>query len=217
MIGSEELRAIYNERFKNPINKWGSEDISYCLRIVTKVAKWLGLKPGNKLKVLDVGCATGFYTKAFYLLGMDAYGLDYSDTAIDKSKRLHPECHFIHMDGFNPSFTEKFDLIFCKGFSGANTHDLEFVSKWTNKYIDLLNSGGHFVFSYTSNFSGHENENEIVNWSKNEIELFIPLINAKCKGVYFYYNYGIISKCYNFFLKMVGKNKKLNFFIVFTK
>jgi len=217
MKDPETLRALYNERFKNPVNKWGCEDIDSCLKVVNKVSKWLKLKQDFKYKVLDVGCATGYYTKAFSLLGMNAKGIDYSDTAIEKATKLHTGCSFIHMDGFNPSFSEKFDIIFCKGFSGANTHDIDYVANWSNKYIELLNPDSFFVFSYLSNFTGIEEEDEIVNWSMNEIKRYSQLVNAEYYGFYKYYALGIISRGYNIFLKILGKNKKLSYYLIFKK
>lgn len=217
MRDSETLRTLYNERFKNSNNKWGSENINYCIKIAKKVAKWIKLDKNKKYKILDVGCATGYYTKAFSLMGMDAYGLDYSDVAIDKAKQLHPECHFIHMDGFNPNFNEPFDIIFCKGFSGANTHDLEFVAQWVNKYVAVTSTGGYFVLSYQSNFSGYEKDDETVNWSRKEINHFATLVNAEYKGLFVNYSLGIISQCYALYLRFLGKRKKFNYFVIFKK
>jgi SAM-dependent methyltransferase len=218
MKDADYLRKEYNERFKDPVNRWTSENLYRCSKIAGRIIRWTGTRSGKRLKMLDVGCATGFYTKAFYLKGFEAFGLDYSDVAILKAVGLHPECQFIHADGFNPSLDMKFDLILCRGFSGANTHDLKYVSEWTDKYIDLLTDKGKFVFSYSSDFTGSEAEGETVNWSKNEIRKFIGLVKAKCIGVRIYYEYYFISLAL-LYLPGIFKRKvnKRYFYIIFSR
>ncbi len=218
MKDPEYLREVYNKRFREPVNKWGSEDPDKCLKIARKVVSWTKIKPENNPKMLDVGCGTGFYTRAFSKCGFEAYGLDYSDVAVAKSAELHPGCHFIHMDGFNPVFDMKFDLIFCRGFSGCNTHKIEEVTEWSDKYLSFLNAGGKFVLSYSSDFSGKEAEGETVNWSKKEIDEYRKQLKAKFSGIYFFYKNGLISRAY-FLLKKITSRKKIKqyYYLIFTK
>ncbi|HUX59157.1 MAG TPA: class I SAM-dependent methyltransferase [Bacteroidales bacterium] len=190
------LREVYNKRFKEPLNRWSSADLKSCRRIVSRNIKWTKVRPDRTINILDVGCATGYYTKAFFLEGFNAYGLDYSDVAISKASQLHPECHFIHMDGFNPQTDLRFDLIFCKGFSGCNTHVIKDVSEWSNKYIDLLQPGGKFILSYSTDFTGIEGDEETVNWTKDEIKEYASQINANYTGLNIYLRHGIFSKIY---------------------
>lgn len=216
MIDAENLRQEYNQRFSGPSEHWTSTNIERCYRIAAKVKEWAGMKGGKNLSMLDVGCALGYYTKAFQLAGFDAYGLDYSEVAIKRAAELHPECHFLHADGFNPEPGRKFDLIFCRGFSGANTHDISFVAEWTHKYISLLNPGGTFVFSYSSDFSGKEKEGETVNWTRKEICDYINLIKSSSAKIKYYHKYPILSRGYvvlKDFLK--SKRSKTYFYIIF--
>lgn len=214
----ESLREVYNQRFKEPLNIWASEDLSTCIKVAGQIVKWTRSEADKTKKLLDVGCATGFYTKAFFLAGFESYGLDYSDVAITKASQLHPECHFIHMDGLNPEIDMKFDLIFCRGFSGSNTHNIEYVSEWSNKYINLLNNGGRFVLSYSTDYSGMEIDGETVNWTENEIMEYVSLIKANYSGMHFYYRYGLLSRFY-LYLKTIlsGKKKKENYYLIFIK
>jgi len=46
----------------------------------THLKRYLGLRDGDRL--LDVGCARGFYVKALRMLGIDAHGYDVSEWAI---------------------------------------------------------------------------------------------------------------------------------------
>ncbi len=218
MKDAEYLRRVYNERFNEPLNRWSSENLNNCVKIAARIVKWTKLHPDKTKLLLDVGCATGYYTKAFSLIGFEAYGLDYSDVAIEKASKIHPECNFIHMDGFNPQIDLRFDLIFCKGFSGCNTHIISDVVKWSNKYTDLLLPGGKFVLSYSTDFSGTERDDETVNWTIDEIKEYRSQIHAGYSGMHFYYRYGFISK-YLVKLKTIfaGKKVKQYFYLIFTK
>lgn len=218
MKDAESLRRIYNERFTGPASQWTSVDIKKCRRLTSEIIKWTGLTGRKGLSVLDVGCALGFYTKSFYLEGFEASGLDYSEVAIEKARILHPECSFIHADGFNPPADRKYDLIFCRGFSGANTHDLEFVAGWTQKYIRLLKDGGKFIFSYSTDFTGTEREGETANWSKPEIEAFRTKIGSCQSQLKFFYRYGILSLLLESLAMLLRKDKaKRYFYIIFQK
>ena len=122
------------------------------------------------------------------------------------------------MDGFNPVFDKKFDLIFCRGFSGANTHDLKFVSEWSNKYIDLLLPGGRFVLSYSTDFTGIEVKDETANWTQNEIMEFISRVDASFSGLYYYLRFGLASRLYIIMKNVLSKRKiKEYFYLIFTK
>lgn len=217
MKDAEYLREVYNKRFRESVNKWGSEDIDKCLKTTRKVIAWTKIKIKESPKMLDVGCATGFFTRAFSICGFDAYGLDYSDVAVAKASELHPKCHFVHMDGFKPVIDIKFDLIFCRGFSGSNSHNLIEVAEWVNKYIDLLNPGGKFIYSYSSDFTGVEGKEETVNWTHKEIDAFKTMINADFSDIFYYHRFGLLSKAY-LFLKNIFLKKKLKeyYYLIFT-
>lgn len=175
----------------------------------------------NKKKftyVLDVGSAMGDYTNELSKYSEKAIGIDFSKEGIKKAKANYPNCEFVFMDAFEPIFDKKFDLIFCQGFSGANTHDLEFVANWTNKYIELLDEGGFFVFSYSTNLSGKEVDNETANWTKKELKTFISLVNAKLFVFYFWYYFGFLSKIHKTIKNILKKNKvKKFYYIIFEK
>jgi len=218
MRNAEELRRMYNERFSGPSGHWTSEDIVKCRKMLRRVIRWSCMSNKKGLSALDVGCALGYYTKAFYLEGFEAYGLDYSEVAIEKAKVLHPECHFIHGDGFNPQPGRSFDLIFCRGFSGSNTHDLGFVATWTNKYIGLLKTGGRFVFSFSTDYSGKEAENETVNWSVKEMLDYAGKVGAEFCGIRYYYRLGPISWLVTKVMGFIKRRKaKRYFYLIFRK
>jgi SAM-dependent methyltransferase len=218
-MDAEKLRSTYNQYFSADQNRWSSTDKAKTIRVCKKTFSWLkksGFKKSTP-KVLDVGCAMGFYTESFRLLGSRSTGLDYSEVAIAQAKKRFPECKFVQMNGFDPKFDENFDLIFCRGFSGVNTHDLEFISGWVNKYMTFLNPGGFFVLSYSSDFSGTEKEGETVNHSKNELGSLIKMINGDYKNTFIFYYFGLPSKIKRSIEKLIGRKKKDYYSILIAK
>lgn len=208
-MDAEQLRAIYNERFSQQRNIWSSVDERKTMKVARSMVRWLKGFGFNKpaARLLDVGCATGFYTEAFRRLGYDVVGLDYSEVAIEKATRNFPHCQFIQINGFEPTFHQEFDVIFCSGFSGANTHDLPFIAKWINRYMAFISPGGFFIFSYLSNFSGKEQEGEIVNHSMKEINDLVRLIEGEYRGIHLFQYFGLVSRIKKFVQRRVlGKN-----------
>ena len=214
----EKLRNKYNSYYSQIVNKWGSESMLKAERVVKTILKKVQFNSIQKKigkTLLDVGCGTGYYTEAFRKKGFPATGLDYSEIAIKKAKNNFPQCKFVHMNGFEPKLDTKFDLIFCRGFSGANTHDLNYVSVWANKYIKLLNDNGVFIFSYSTNYSGKEKEGETVNWLNEEIREFFLMINAEKFHYFVFHYYGFISFLKKYIFRILFRSTRKDFFYLF--
>ncbi|MFN7493234.1 MAG: class I SAM-dependent methyltransferase [Cyclobacteriaceae bacterium] len=220
MMNAEELKKIYNENFLSRSNRWSTSSNTRSLKIASHINAQIKILAKNcdLKKLLDVGCATGYYSDAFQKIGFEVTGLDYSDVAVKLAKEKFPRCHFVQMNGFEPEFTSKFDVIFCKGFSGFNTHDLNFISSWANQYISLLNPNGILVIGYSSNFSGQENLNETVNHTKKELVSLQGLIKAKYCGQSIFHYFGTISRIKKFVFRiLLRSNKKIEYYLYFQK
>jgi SAM-dependent methyltransferase len=218
----KKLKNIYNYNFESDKNNWASDSPKKAHKVVKQILKKINkrdctLGADLKLTSLDIGSALGTYTNALEELGYKSYGIDISDVAVAKAAEKYPSCFFLCMDGFAPVLDEKFDLIFCKGFSGANTHDFGFVVEWMNRYTDFLKPGGFFVFSYTTNFKGIEKEGETVNWTLKEIHNFIERIGLQLISFYYFYYYGTVSYLYKQVMKLFRSDKKQVFYIIFQK
>jgi len=57
------------------------------------LVKRLGLFCGTKT-VLEIGCGFGHYAQRFAEMGFESIGIDISETAIEKARKLHPNCRF---------------------------------------------------------------------------------------------------------------------------
>lgn len=219
MVDSNELRKRYNTYYSSVDEK--KRIPSSVFRNISNIEKELYRLDGTRLygkKILDIGSGLGDYCEVFRIKGNKVIGIDYSDEAINKAQKRFPLCTFLHMDGFNPIFDESFDIIFCKGFSGANTHDIDFVANWTNKYVKYLNPGGYFIFAYSSTFSGTENKDETANWSEDELFNYIEKVNLHFRTIKIFYFLGILSKTKKWLLKhLLGRPSKEYYYIFFKK
>ena len=219
-MDAEQLRSTYNDYFSRGRNLWSSTDLRKTRKIARRTLKWLRQMGMEKkaLKVLDVGCGTGFYTEAFRQLGCETIGLDYSEVALEKSKNNFPHCKFIQMNGFEPTLSENFDIVYCRGFSGANTHDLAFIARWLNKYMPYINPGGFFILSYLSSFTGKQKAGETVNLTMDEILALGNLVEGDYRGIRFFYYFGFLSKVKKVVQRKLGNSAvKEDYSVFFQK
>lgn len=92
-------------------------------------------------KVLDLGGGTGGYSLRLQNEGLDVVLLDFSPTAVAKAA-AQGVARTICADFMTHDFAgERFDVVFCKGFSPLNTDDDEEFDR-VMKRIDLLLAPG---------------------------------------------------------------------------
>lgn len=96
---------------------WSKEGCvsDYTLRWYMYLANLsLALLPNQR--VLEAGSGSGGGIAIFARAGHEAYGVDNSAVAIEKSRKAHPEVNFVHQDLFDMQFEkDSFDLIFSSG------------------------------------------------------------------------------------------------------
>lgn len=94
-------------------HRWrGSQKFIYYSRII--ILK--NVLPKKKIKILDIGCALGDFTKQVWQLNSknDIFGIDISKNAITRISKKYPDMRFILGSLPNLSFKENyFDLILC--------------------------------------------------------------------------------------------------------
>jgi len=109
------------------------------------------------LKLLDVGCGTGWYSYLFHSQGVNVYGIDLSETAIRKAKERGMPKSFLVGDGFFLPFSQdRFDAIFLSGFSPFNDLDLSNLTELGHSLLSLLKPDGILFFHKTTNLSGNK-------------------------------------------------------------
>jgi hypothetical protein len=215
----EILRKAYDYNYSQKEDCWSDIDLKNTYRIINRLTKYLkkkGFQVDHKMKSLDIGCAKGHHTEALRIAGFDSYGFDYSQIAIEIAKKEFPLCNFFVMDGFDPNINSNFDLIFMKGFSGTNTHDLDFVVNMCNKYVHLLNPKGWLIIAYSTNYSGSEISGETANWTKQEIKYVINNLS----GVQFidmkFFSFNKPRRLLRLFMNSIGIKRKNFFYLIYS-
>lgn len=129
------------------------------------------LKPNTKL--LDLACGTGSFLMLCYNSGINCYGLDLSETAIEiakeKAKINHFNINYQVSDMTNFNYPFKFDIITCFFDSVNFLADKEQLKKLLDNVYDQLEPNGYFIFDIFSPFMMSEYAN---NHFKNDYDTF---------------------------------------------
>lgn len=102
--------------------------------------RWLGeirrkLPAGKKLKILDVGCGSGFFSILLAKLGHEVTGTDLTPEMIVNSKQLAKEenvsCRFLVMDAEKLEFEDgSFDVVISRNLTWTLPHVKEAYGEW---------------------------------------------------------------------------------------
>ena len=99
------------------------------------VAEALNTIPGNnKLTLLDVGCASGYYSEVISTLIGDRFdytGADYSEAMLDLARKRYPDTKFINLDTRQIDLPDRsYDVVLC---GGVITH----IKEWKEAVKEL--------------------------------------------------------------------------------
>ena len=102
----------------------------------------------NKIKIIDLGCGTGSFTRKLLPLNSEIYGCDISPKSIERARNFYPEIKFSVQDIEHLSFNENFfDVVI---FSGV-LHHFENLEKPIMEARRILKKDG-LIFSFDPNF-----------------------------------------------------------------
>ena len=173
----------YYDRF------YAKSDFNYYKENITNRFLKTILKKGHVQKgatILDVGCATGFYTRQFGILGYKAVGVDISSVGIFKGHIKYPSAVLLVGDAsVLPLKNSSFDVLFMYGCSLTNTDDLDAIRSFITYLTGFISDDGVLIFIGGSNFSGTTSyPSEWISHSYNDIKKFIDVSEACFEGPY---------------------------------
>jgi SAM-dependent methyltransferase len=152
--------------------------IYYPPEFTRKILMSLCAKAGvpNGARILDVGCATGYYSAVLASLGYDVTGIDISETGIRKAQELYPDIRFEMQDATALPYPEaSFDFVFALGVSVANTRDLSELHEWLEDLLFVTAPGGSVALLGGSDLSGEVSATSTwFSHSWNDIKRFVP-------------------------------------------
>lgn len=144
----ESMKKRYNEFYSlKDFKKFPVAEKSFIKSLIKKY----NIKPGSK--VLDIGCGTGKYSSLFNKFGMYQLGIDLSDVAIDKARKLFPECNFQVGNVLELNLNDKYDVIYVSGLSLFNTSDLNTLKSFLDSLLIFLKKDGIIIFVKTSSLT----------------------------------------------------------------
>lgn len=164
MIAYGRIVKEYDERKDRIVKYWGKRSESFLSqkraelhspmadRWMTEIRKYIVGEPGRKLKILDVGCGTGFFTILLARQGHEVIGTDLTPEMVEKSRILAKEegiaCEFLQMDAENLDFPdETFDVVISRNL----TWTLPDVEHAYQEWIRVLKRGG-ILLNFDANY-----------------------------------------------------------------
>ena len=126
MVTYGRIVSRYDERKERIVNYWEKRSDSFLEQRRAELhsalaGRWMAelkkyLPEKKNLRILDVGCGTGFFTILLAKEGHQVTGIDLTPDMITHAKELAEEekadCQFVVMDAENPDFPdEEFDVI----------------------------------------------------------------------------------------------------------
>ncbi|NCB91671.1 MAG: methyltransferase domain-containing protein [Clostridia bacterium] len=145
MIAYGRIIQRYDDRKERITNYWGKRSESFkdqrraelnsplAARWMTEIKKMI--PQDKKLRILDVGCGTGFFTILLAKEGHEVIGTDLTPEMIEHSRELAKEegadCSFLVMDAENLEFEdESFDLIISRNLTWTLPHVEQAYKDW---------------------------------------------------------------------------------------
>ena len=95
----EEMYRDFDDPWEQTTREeWASEK-AVALNLIQKL---------KAMKVIELGCGLGHYTKKIENLGVETIGIDVSKTAIEKARLSYPNCNFVVGDILDFDIYRKF-------------------------------------------------------------------------------------------------------------
>jgi trans-aconitate methyltransferase len=161
----DEMYSLFDDPWEQSIREEYSHEKTLGLSIIEK----------NKFKnVIELGCGHGHYTNKIKKLSPISTGVDISQTAIDKAKKIYPECNFIVSDITNKNLYKNVDCIMMAEITWYVLEKLKEFKEVISQYKDVMFF--HTLVTYPEGVQeyGKEfftNNNEIMDYFSDIIDI----------------------------------------------
>ena len=168
MVAYGRIVKEYDERKERIVRYWGKRSESFLSqrraelhspmaeRWLKEIRMYIGTNAQcdrrRRLKILDVGCGTGFFSVLLAKEGHEVTGTDLTPEMVENSRKLAAEegitCEFLQMDAENPEFPdETFDVVISRNL----TWTLPNVEHAYQEWIRILKKGG-ILLNFDANY-----------------------------------------------------------------
>lgn len=161
----DSLRGVGDE---GKSNKENIQEYARDEKVFTDLIKSLNFDL-SQVKILDIGCGTGFYADILKRLGVINYtGIDITDTLFPKLCEQFPDYEFIKKDITTEKIDGKYDLIIMIEVLEHIVND-DKLSSATNTIKNLLTDNGVFAISCIWE-TGRKHMFYVRQWSLDEVK-----------------------------------------------
>ncbi len=162
MIAYGRISREFDSRKERITKYWGKRSDSFLTQRRSELhsplaGRWreaIGarLPQGRRLKILDVGCGTGFFTILLAKEGHDAIGTDLTPEmqahSVTLAREEGADCRFLVMDAENLDFPdESFDAVISRNLTWTLPHAEQAYGEWTR----VLKPGG-VILNFDANY-----------------------------------------------------------------
>lgn len=112
-----------------------------------KVLSWISRKGLRIKSAMDLACGTGIFSDLLSRQGIDAAGMDLSESMIRIARERRPDLRFDVGDMITYDPGQTYDLVTCNGDALNHILDPADLERIFARVYGYLNPGGHFIFN----------------------------------------------------------------------
>jgi len=176
------MSSIFNSNYIQKTYKKNSSD--YSEKFVSHLIKKYNLKKGDKL--LDIGCGNALITKYFIEFGIDAFGIDISETAKENIPSEKFKSHNLNHKEY-PFEDGEFDFVFSKSVV-EHLHNPDIL---LDESFRILKKGGTMIcmtpsWKHAYKESFYIDHTHVTPFTRYSLEMACELSGFESKCDYFY-------------------------------
>ena len=136
VIKDGKLIGQFEEMYRQVENPWHQASTEYNANSYSRVATMLTIRRNKISSVVEFGCGLGYYTNLIHTnLHIKVKGVDISETAIEKAKRLWPDLEFSIDEARNVGRYSKFEAVLLAEITWYILPDFDYILKEMKKHL----------------------------------------------------------------------------------